>query len=132
MINIIPLFFNGNFSEFEAIFAIFCVISVGTLYFVLNNHYLKPYLNKVNNKNFNIQNIEIRVFFLFMSIIMLMSEMIQLNFQKEGKFNYLSILIVLISLFVACSYSYLTKNKILIDIVLLSIFFMCQIDVLKM
>lgn len=132
MINIIPLFFNGNFSEFEAIFAIFCVISVGTLYFVLNNHYLKPHLNKVNNKNFNIQNIEIRVFFLFMSIIMLMSEMIQLNFQKEGKFNYLSILIVLISLFVACSYSYLTKNKILIDIVLLSIFFMCQIDVLKM
>lgn len=130
MINIIPLFFNGNFSEFEAIFTIFCVISVGTLYFVLDNHYLKPHLNKVNNKYFNIQNIEIRVFFLFMSIIMLMSELIQLNFQKEGKFNYLSILIVLISLFVAFSYSYLTKNKILIDIVLLSIFFMCQIDVL--
>ena len=130
MINIIPLFFNGNFYEFEAIFTIFCVISVGTLYFVLDNHYLKPHLNKVNNKYFNIQNIEIRVFFLFMSIIMLMSELIQLNFHKEGKFNYLSILIVLISLFVACSYSYLTKNKILIDIVLLSIFFMYQIDVL--
>lgn len=130
MINIIPLFFNGNFYEFEAIFTIFCVISVGTLYFVLDNHYLKPHLNKVNNKYFNIQNIEIRVFFLFMSIIMLMLELIQLNFHKEGKFNYLSILIVLISLFVACSYSYLTKNKILIDIVLLSIFFMCQIDVL--